>query len=240
LQTALTTTSHSDSARIVMEEAVNAGGKKVAVHGSGVTSLKTAGPDARGDFTVTAAGQKVRMLMVGTTLYEKLPPAAATSKITGGKPWIKIDTTKIPRGAGDGTNEAPDASAQLAYLGHAQRVTKVGTETVDGAATTHYRVAVPPQTFATSGMTAGKSVPVDVWIDAQHRVRQEKLSVVLTADGSSASTSGSAPKTLGMTMTLHLSDFGTPVRVTAPPAGQVTDATQRLVDAAKSGSTTTS
>jgi hypothetical protein len=86
VQTALTTTSHSDSARIVIEEAVNAGGKKVSVHGTGVTSLKNAGPDARGDFTVTAAGQKVRMLMVGTTLYEKLPPAAATSKITGGKP----------------------------------------------------------------------------------------------------------------------------------------------------------
>jgi hypothetical protein len=118
-------------------------------------------------------------------------------------------------------------------------VTKVGTETVDGAATTHYRVTVPPQTFATSGMIAGKPVPVDVWIDAQHRVRQEKLSVVLTADGSSASASGSARKTLGMTMTLHLSDFGTPVRVSAPPAGQVTDATQRLADAAKSGSTTT-
>jgi hypothetical protein len=237
VQTALTTTSKADSARMTLDESVRAGGKDVAVHGSGVTSMKGSGADARGEFTVVTAGQKVEMRVVGSTLYEKLPPSAGTGKLTGGKPWIKVDTTKIPHGTGSMSHEAPDASGQLAYLDHPQRVTKVGSATIDGAPTTHYRVVVSPQALAASGVSA-KPIPVDVWVDAQHRVRQEKLTAVMTA-GSTASPSAGSSQSINLTMTLHLTDFGTPVHVTAPPAGQVTDATKQIAAAAKKGSSST-
>lgn len=240
LQTALTTTSHSESARMVIDETVRTGGRTVTVHGSGVTSLQGAGPGGRGEFTVVTAGGQVEMRVLGTTLYEKLPPSAATRKLTGGKAWIKVDTTRIPHASGSMSNEAPDASAQLGYLAHPQRVTRVGSESVDGVATTHYRVSVSPRVLATSGMDATRPIPVDVWVDAQHHVRQEKLSATMTAAKSTTSAKGSPQGPVSVTMTLHLRDFGTPVHVSAPPSGQVTDATQRIAAAAGSSSATAS
>ncbi|MYS23321.1 hypothetical protein GA0115240_151813 [Streptomyces sp. DvalAA-14] len=240
LQTALTTTAHAESARMVLDETLQAGGKDVTVHGSGVTSLDDSASQARGEFTVVAAGQQVEMRVLGSTLYEKLPPSAGTKQLSGGKPWIKVDTTKIPHTVGDTSNQAPSASAQLAYLDHPQRVTKVGSERVGGVDTTHYRVSVSPKILATSGVDTSKPIPVDVWIDAQHRVRQEKLSAAVTLGGSAATSSGTSQKSLSMNMTLQLGDFGTAVHVSAPPAGQVTDATQRIVSAAKGGAATTS
>jgi hypothetical protein len=247
VKAAWTTTSHADSARMTMDETVRAAGKSESMTGSGVTALKGAGQGASGQFTMVSAGQHIEMRVLGTTLYEKLPPGAATKALSAGKPWISIDTTKIAAAAGGTANQAPDASAQLGYLGHAQQVTKAGSATVDGVATTHYRMTIAPGALGTSGVHASKAVPVDVWVDSAHRVRQEKLSVELTASGTSASPdSGAASGTpssaqsISLTMTMHLRDFGTPVHVTAPPKAQVTDATQRIAALEKSSGTTAS
>jgi hypothetical protein len=243
VRTALTTTSHADSARMTLAETVRVGAKSQTLDGSGVTALKGAGPGQSGQFTMAAGGQQVEMRVLGTTLYEKLPPGVGTKKLTAGKPWIRVDTTKITPSADGTSNQAPDASAQLAYLDHAQQVSKVGTQTVDGAATTHYRMTLSPAALGSSSVHAAKPIPVDVWVDAQHRVRQEKLSMDLTAAGSSASpSSGASSRSAGssesITVTMHLRDFGTPVHVTAPPKGQVHDATQQIAALAKNSGTT--
>jgi hypothetical protein len=243
VKTAWTTTSHADSARMTMDETVRAAGKSESMTGSGVTALKGAGQGANGQFTMVSAGQHVEMRVLGTTLYEKLPPGATSKALSAGKPWISIDTTKIASSADGTANQAPDASAQLGYLGHAQQVTKVGSATVDGVATTHYRMTIAPGALgSTSGVHASKAVPVDVWVDGSHRVRQEKLSMAMTASGASASpNSGAASGTsnsaqsISITITMHLRDFGTPVHVTAPPEAQVTDATAHIASMAKNG-----
>ena len=71
-------------------------------------------------------------------------------------------------------------------------------------------------------------MPVDVFVDAQGRVRRMALQLHLGLSGlgalvggsGQAGSSGGTPA-IDMTMTLDLYDFGTPVDVQAPPAGQV-------------------
>jgi hypothetical protein len=252
VRTALTTTSHADSARLTMQETVKAQGKSVTLDGNGLTTLKGSGQasDGKGQFTMAVGGQNIQMRQLGTMLYEQMPPGAARQKLSGGKPWIRIDTTKVTSSLG-GTDQAPDASAQLGYLQHAQRVSKVGAENVDGAATTHYRMTVAPDALDMSGVKAVKPMAIDIWVDAQHRVRVEKAALDFTAttgtgsaapDATTNSTSngasggGSSSAAQGsVTFTMHLKDFGTPVKVTAPPSSQVTDATKKVASAAGGG-----
>jgi hypothetical protein len=77
----------------------------------------------------------------------------------------------------------------LGSLRAVDSVRRVGTETVDGARTTHYyaqvdltryaRTARPEDVRALNRVMreVGDSVPVDVWIDAAHRIRRMRTSV---------------------------------------------------------------
>jgi hypothetical protein len=246
VRTAMTTTSKAGSAKLTMEETVKTAGKSLTLDGKGTTTLTGSGSGAasgaKGQFTMAAGGQTIQMRQIGTTLYEQIPPGAARQKLSAGKPWIKIDTTKVAASVGD-TDQAPDAGAQLAYLQHAKQATKVGTENVDGASTTHYRTTVAPSALNSSGVKATKPMAIDIWVDAQHRVRLEKATLDFTATGNSPSansaTSGGGSSTAqsgSVEVVMHLTDFGTQVKVTAPPSDQVTDATRKIASAAN-GST---
>ncbi|MEU6173203.1 LppX_LprAFG lipoprotein [Streptantibioticus parmotrematis] len=243
VETARTATANAKSARLALEETVRVDGKAQSVHGSGVTRMGDSGA-ADGQFTLSAAGQNVQMRVLGTTLYEELPASAATRQLSDGKPWISVDTTKIPHSAADTQNQAPDAAQQLAYLRNPQGATKVGTETIDGVPTTHYRLSLSPSQIV--GATASKAqvvgrIPVDVWIDTSHRVRQETVAMTVRPAASASappggSTSGQNQE-VQVAMTMRLSDFGTPVHVTPPPQSQVTDATAKLVQVMDGGQT---
>lgn len=219
LATARTDTVRAGSARITVAESVRstAGGGTRAIRTEGVTAL-AGGGSARGRFTVTSAGRSIEMRMIGTTLYEQLPDSPLTGELSGGKPWIKVNTAEPARTMDLTSSHVPDAAQQLGYLAGAQRVTEVGGATVDGVRTTRYRAMVVPPRTGRSAAQHPSAVPVDVWVDAQHRVRQEEL--VMTPSGPTA-----AGKPVTVTLTMRLSDFGTAVRVTPPPAGQVTEAT---------------
>jgi len=238
VQTAMTTTAKASSAKMTMKETVKAAGKDTTIDGKGMTTLTGSGSGAasagKGQFTMTAGGQTIQMRQIGTTLYEQIPPGAARQKLSGGKPWIKIDTTKVTASVG-GTDQAPDAAAQLAYLQHAQKATKVGTEHVDGASTTHYRTTVAPSALDSAGVKATKPMTIDIWVDAQHRIRLEKATLDFTAAGSGSGTAQSG----SVEAEMHLAEFGAPVKVSAPPSAQVTDATRKITSAAK-GSTAAS
>jgi hypothetical protein len=58
--------------------------------------------------------------------------------------------------------------------------------------------------------------PMDVWVDGQGLVRQMHMQMPMPNSGES------------MDMTMTLSDFGVPVKVSAPPTSQVTDLLQML------------
>ncbi|PWI45092.1 hypothetical protein [Streptomyces sp. ICBB 8177] len=236
VETARAATANAKSARLTLQETVRTDGKTQTVQGSGLTKV---GNSSRSDgqFTLSTAGQAVQMRVLGTTLYEKLPATAATRQLSDGKPWISVNTTKIRHSTADTQNQAPNAAQQLAYLRNPQQATRVGTDTIDGVPTTHYRLILSPSQIAdgTAKTQVVGKVPVDVWIDTSHRVRQETISMtVQPAASPSAPSNGTAPgqgQQVQVAMTMRLDDFGTPVHVTAPPSTQVTDATAKIVQA---------
>jgi len=109
-------------------------------------------------------------------LYEKVPGFP--------KPWVRL----APRP----DQNFFDPSLAVGRLPQVSTATVVGTDTLRGTATTHYRVSLTdgPGTF-------------DVWLDGQGRVREVRT--------------GPGPFSLDV----ELYDFGTHVAVVLPPADQV-------------------
>ena len=152
--------------------------------------------------------------------------------IPGGKTWVRVDVAKAGKAAGldlsqllGGTNQSP--SDTLALLRSSGDFTEVGSETVDGVETTHYHGTIDLQKAAAASgasaevlqrlveLGAPAEYPADVWIDKDGYVRQFKTSYDTTAGG----------KSMSMSMTMGMSNYGTPVEVSAPPGDQVYDLT---------------
>ena len=177
-------------------------------------------------------------LLRGTTIYMKLP-ASISSKIPGfTKPWIELDLAKAASSAGmPGLSSllnnpaSSDPSQFLHYLrATAGKVTKVGTQTVDGVQATHYRAtidlhkvpnAVPPSQRAALRQSISalerisnlRMLPMDVWIDGKHLVRMMQLDFGETVRG----------QQLHIAMQLDIPAYGPQSIPPAPPANQVTN-----------------
>src|SRR6478735_11473930 len=134
-----------------------------------------------------------------------------SSQLPGGKQWIKLDVSKLGKAAGldlgklmSGTQFQPsDLLGMLTSEG--AKIQELGPATVDGVATTHYRVTInlakvlqskgltsPLLTGATAQM---KTANADVWIGKDNLVRRVRVSY--HAQGSAR-----------MAMTMSLYDYG--------------------------------
>jgi hypothetical protein len=160
-------------------------------------------------------------------IYANAP--ALSSFIPGGKSWIRLDITQAAEKLGVKLDPLGAAATQnpaqaLDLLRSVGSVETVGTETVDGASTTHYHATIdltkaaanlgPEGQAMVSHLVANgapTSIPVDVWIGGDGLVHK------LTFSGSAGSDS--------VSLTLEISDYGTPVTVTAPDASDTLDAT---------------
>ncbi len=230
------TTLAAGSAKETIAETVSTSGRTVTVSGSGAE--KTTGTQD-GYFTFGVDGISFEERIIGSVLYMKLP-ASSLSELDVSTPWVSLNlTTVVKEKLGtsyqslvDDGNQGPKQS--LAVLAaSSDGVHRVGQVSLDGVTTTEYRANV---NLEKEVRAEGKSdlapviadlestyhlstIPVTVWIDGRHRVRQLHESFSIPATGSSPAASFSA--------TVGISDFGTPVSVTAPPSGQVTDITAR-------------
>ena len=166
-------------------------------------------------------------------VYAKLPEGA--TPLGPGKPWVKVDAATLARLAqlAGGDIGAQLTGAPLDALAYLRAVSGdvqiVGPDIVAGEPTTRYRGVVDPQKVADqlppalrpeAGRLAGhvgQPLPADLWIDAEGRLRK----LVLTADLHQAGPAGAGAQPV--TLTLVLSDFGTAVDATPPPADQVVD-----------------
>jgi hypothetical protein len=143
------------------------------------------------------------------------------SALTGPK-WLKL------KGAFSGTGST-NPSDSLAMLEKMGSVTEVGTETVNGVATTHLTGTVDvmdalsrsglsaqmtAQIRQSLGSAAMKPAHIDVWVDAAGHV-------VKLQDALSLTIAGQTMRTLA---DVELSDFGVTVDASAPPASEVTAA----------------
>jgi hypothetical protein len=249
VQSAYASTVGQKSAKLSLVEHLNLGGHALTLTGAGLESFA----GKKFALTTTVAGQPIEIRELGQVLYEKLP-AAASSHLPGGKPWVSVDLNTLVKhmtGASLSELEAgqqEDPASTLSYLKQASAsgLHKVGTATVRGVPTTEYTATIDLDKVAAAqpGAVAkaikaeekslgSSSYPISVWVDSKHLVRQ--LGYHVTVSPASSPTAGSsAPVHATVSATLQFYDFGTPVTVTAPPAAQTTDITKLLQGLAKS------
>jgi hypothetical protein len=195
-------------------------------HGNGVFNTG-ARPSGQLTMSVTSGGQdlKIDTVISGNVLYIRSPTFAGLS---GGKQWVKIDLAVIARQRGIDLSSllktSPTPASALAYLrGSGGQVRRVGSDSVRGVETTHYKVTVDLERAAKRAdgdarqslrsviqLSGVRKLPVDVWLDGDGYVRK----VVYSSPGR-------AGQRARVTMELH--DFGKRVTIKPPPSGSVID-----------------
>ena len=193
---------------------------------------------------------RIQEIVDGLTVYLKVPAGLAGSSALDGKPWAKINLAGAAQAAGIpglssllSNPSSSDPSQFLRYLrATSGGVTKVGSESVDGFSTTHYRAQIeldrvadgfPPASRAQVRQTISAleqvahihALPVDVWIDGQHLVRRMAFSFDETISGQPLSTA----------MRIDIPQYGPQPSPQLPPANQVTDLTAGAGDGTGSG-----
>lgn len=169
---------------------------------------------------------------------------AEAAKEMDGKHWIKFDLAAMGgdkqlntdrMGAGQANRNPAQEST---FLSSSQHVTKVGTETIDGVRTTHYKGEVTLAQmradlrakkldkatreqrekaldgYATMGVD---KVTMDMWIDGSNHTKQFR-------------TRGDATKG-PLDLTVTFVDYNKPVTVTAPSAKDTADLAEMMKDA---------
>ncbi|HET9719454.1 MAG TPA: hypothetical protein VFP55_05205 [Solirubrobacteraceae bacterium] len=191
----------------------------------------------------SAGTLSLQEILDGQNVYVKLP-AQVSAQLPGHRPWIAINLEQMGRAAGIqnltslfGGSGSTNPSQFLQYLRttSSNHVKELGTASVDGYQTTHYRATIDltkapaaapaaeraslRQAVATlEKMTGLHSIPVDVWVDRQHLVRRMTMAYTVSASGQSLRTR----------MRLDFLAYGSQPVPKIPPAGQITDAASLL------------
>jgi hypothetical protein len=192
--------------------------------------------------------RKERLVIAGDTVY--LTGANLAAEFNVSTPWVSGDvavwrkydvfTAEADPFVAFSANGDPLDGIMVFLQTISSGVSEVGSETVDGVATTHYHADVPLQSVEaaiarklseTVGTDGGETVDttpgtlhVDVWIDAGGLIRR-LVATGPSGDSSSASGGGTTSSTTSSdtaTLTFDLLDVGSPVDITVPPADQVT------------------
>jgi hypothetical protein len=215
---------------VSMRGTIEAKGVKTTVTGKGSIDRSS----GRGTFNSTTgvhgASIDVRQVMDGHSVY--LTSDAFKGRLPGGKSWMKINLAQAAKVnnfdlSAFGTNgPSQDPSQVLDYLVGAGKAQKAGTEDVRGTATTRYRVTVDlnrakARSKSKSAKTAIEQllntldgttkIPVDVWVDAKHRVLRERVRYTADIQGNQNA----------MDFTTDFTGFGVAVKAD-PPAGKDT------------------
>jgi hypothetical protein len=167
-------------------------------------------------------GLKVSLGSLGSTnvdevfrkrvIWLRSPLLASTLR---GKHWLRVDAGKEANALGFDlralAGQTPSDALSTFRLGG--KVTTEGSEKIDGVDTTHYR-----KTFSRGG-TENAYTSVDAWVDEKNLVRKLELDYTAKVDP----TSKEGAHTL---LTMTFSNFGSPVSVTIPPAGDSIDSSE--------------
>jgi hypothetical protein len=183
------------------------------------------------------ADGKAEIRLVDKALY--IGGGAAAAKEMDGKSWIKFDMAAMGKDAPTGESLAGQAdknpATESSFLTGSKNVKKVGTETVDGVKTTHYRGTVTLDEFRASLKGKSKATrerreksleqyeklgvdkfTMDMWIDGDDHTKQFRLK-------------GDADKGK-LDMTITFLDLNQPVTVKAPAAKDTMDLADMFKD----------
>jgi hypothetical protein len=179
---------------------------------------------------------QIQMVFLYPIIYMNMPFLAG--KLPEGKTWMKLDLTKAASAAGIDTSslssiDQSDPTKFLDYLRSSSGgVVSLGSATVNGVPTTHYSAtlqlshilaSLPGNEQAAAKAALEKlgttgAIPVEVWVDAQSRVR--RIQMAFSGLGAAAGAAAGA----SLSMTIDFTSYGPVPPVTPPPASQVFDA----------------
>ncbi|MFL5797518.1 MAG: LppX_LprAFG lipoprotein [Actinomycetota bacterium] len=170
---------------------------------------------------LTGSGQAPKQLeirVIGTKVYAMVPGLGSSDK-----PWIETDASTF--GAQSGSFGSSDPSQFLDYLkGASNNIRDEGDDTVRGVHTRKLGVQLDLRKAVASlgeqqrqaveqaiQQLGTSSIPAEVWIDGQGRLRKMEFSLHLQKGGQQADIS----------LSLEMFDFGVQVNVQPPPRSQV-------------------
>ena len=235
LAAAATKTQQAGAARIRFDLAFSRpqlqSGKTIRVHGTGAIDGASSELTMSMSSLLRQSGGSLKEISLEQNgdyvLYLRL--GSLTAQLPGGKQWIELNVSKLGKSAGldlgkllSGSQFQPgDLLSMLEAEG--AKVSNLGSATVDGSATTHYRVTIDvAKALQAKGLTspllAGvvaqlPKVPEDVWNGADGLVHRIHVSFALPQSH--------AP----LDMTMDLYDYGSDITISAPPSSDVYDAT---------------
>jgi hypothetical protein len=251
---AVSTTSSSGAFRIAIGGSFRIPqlNRPIPLNGSGVVDPRTRSGKVTVDLSslsgllggqlgqTSGGALKIDEVFANHVIYMKAPFYARF--LPKGKSWLRLDIQQFGRKLGIDVSQLTQFSGgdprqtldQLRAVSGG--VKKIGSETVRGVPTTHYRANVDLKRYpkllpAAQRATAEQSVkrltqlthistiPEDLWIDAQKRVRRIRLNYSFEP--------ANAPKGQKLTFdeTLDLYDFGVREPIAVPPANQTVDFT---------------
>jgi hypothetical protein len=183
------------------------------------------------DLEVNRHKSTLETIVTQDVLYMR-SPVFAQAGLSGRQEWVKLDLQELARQRGIDlsslVNASPTPTSVLGYLGGSTKSKNLGSESVRGVQTTHYRVTVDLERAASRAngtarqsirrvieLSGLKEIPVDAWIDGQGYLRK-----VHWAEHTSREQAAE------VTMMLH--GFGPAVAIKPPPPGAVVDLLQRM------------
>lgn len=219
------------SARVALRVNFSTSGVAGVVAGDGVADLD----NRRGALTLdlgslggTFGAGTIDAFLDASGIFVKLPP----NVLPGGKPWLKLDLSALSTQAGInigslGQLRSADPSQALQFLkGAVDDMRDVGDESVRGTETTHYRgtldlnrarstVSPDVQPAVDSAIQAlgSATIPADVWLDEEGRMRKMRFQI---------DTDGTGPNAPG-TVEFEMYEFGVQADIQPPPPDQITD-----------------
>jgi hypothetical protein len=219
--------------------ATTAGGSQ-QMHMSGVVNRAT----HTGQFTeqATAAGRQLNLTLVFSqlTFYMKTAGIPGISRVTGGKPWVKFDMSRMLGGMGlGGLPTSTDPSQFVDYLRAVSSSTKsLGTATIRGVSTTHYHAMIDLSRYtklvpasqraaAQRGIATleralnSHTMAIDAWIDHKNLVRRIGVNFAECAAG----------QHVKLSMLMDLYDYGPQRPTQVPSSGDAFDLTPLLTSA---------
>ncbi|MFG2790410.1 LppX_LprAFG lipoprotein [Streptomyces sp. NPDC048419] len=210
------------------------------VSGEAAMSMKPLAMSMKMTAQDQATDGPVEIRLVGKAMY--IGGNAEMSKEMDGKSWIKFDMSALGSdkelnadqlGAGQADK---NPASESTFLTGSKDVKKVGTETVEGVKTTHYKGTVTVADLKASLKGENKTVreqreksleqyqkmgidsmTMDMWIDGDDHTKQFRMR-------------GDADKG-PMDMTITFLDYNKPVTVTAPPAKDTADLAEMMKQA---------
>jgi hypothetical protein len=243
LAQAAVVTGRESGAQVAITQTVTLAGSQqpLTIKGSGFVDARDGTGLIRLDLSTVPGLTALPGGAVETVLYSRTGQVYFNSpylagQLPPGKRWIELNFNQAANTAGiDAHGLSPsssDPSQYLKYLYGGGGIKKLGTAMVDGVATTHYQATINVSQalkFAPTSkrqalaallgqVTGGTgSLPAQVWIDTEHRVRREEL-------GFKFHPGKAFPVTLGTT-TIDFVRFGRAFQVRVPPENQVVNAT---------------